>query len=230
MSKPEQHQNGFSVVEVLVVLVIVAALGLAGWLVYKNHHKAAPTAAVSNTSTAAAASTSPYTGWKLYCDTINNGCFKYPSTWALTSSNANGLVNVGVSSPGQTVTVVYKSLISGIGNSPQSSAAFYLASTNNLSASTPALKVVGGYFSSSTVPYYYLVNASSLTTYPLTAGQTGQFEALPDYSLEGSTNFGVFYAYTTQKAYSGSATQAQSWYATSNATNSLLVVQSFYYQ
>jgi hypothetical protein len=33
------NQKGFSVVEVVLIVVILALIGTVGWLVYKNHHK-----------------------------------------------------------------------------------------------------------------------------------------------------------------------------------------------
>jgi hypothetical protein len=230
MSKIKQNQAGFGTVEIIVVIVVVALAGFAGWMVHKNHHKPAKAAPVAVAATPSPAATNPYTGWKSYCDTINNGCFKYPNNWTLTSSNANGLVNVQVSSPGQTATAVYKTIPAAI-VTPQSGAAFYAASTNNVSSSNPALKVVGGYFTSGNIPYFYLVEASSLSTYPLTASQASQFETIPDYTITNSSaNFGSFYAYNSQKGYSPSAARAQSWYSTSDGQNSLLIVQSFSYQ
>jgi len=228
MSKIKLNQKGFSVIEVIIVIVVLALLGLVGWVVYKNHHKTASVATTDTTNSAS--TTSPYSGWKTYCDTIDNGCFKYPSSWSLTTSNINGLEYAQVFSPGRSSTAIYKSLPSVITSTSQSNASFYTASLNALSVSNSKLKVVGGYFTSSNVPFFYLVNASSLSTYPLKAGVSAQFEGIPDYSLKNSANFGSFYAYTTKKAYSGSADQAQSWYVTSDAKDCLLVVQSFYYQ
>ncbi len=38
MHKPKQNQKGFSVVEIMLVLVFVALIGMAGYFVYKDHH------------------------------------------------------------------------------------------------------------------------------------------------------------------------------------------------
>jgi len=231
MGKTKPGQAGFSAVELVIVVVVLVLLGVVGYVVYKNHHKSAtPTLLYQNNPAApkTPSATNSYSGWKSYCDTIDNGCFKYPSNWELTTSDIDGQTSVQVSSPGETATATYKTLPATI-VTPQSSVDFYAVSTNAVSTVNANLKVVGGYFTSSNIPYYYLVEASSLSTYPLTTDQTSQFEAIPDYNLMNSTNFGSFYAYDSQKGPAGAAAQAQAWYSTSDAQDSLLVVQSFYY-
>lgn len=51
MGKLRNDQKGFSVVEVILVLVIVILIGAVGWLVYKNHQKNTSTSTSSKTST-----------------------------------------------------------------------------------------------------------------------------------------------------------------------------------
>ena len=41
MNKISKNEKGFSPLEVILVLVIVAVIGAVGWLVYKDHHKIA---------------------------------------------------------------------------------------------------------------------------------------------------------------------------------------------
>ena len=36
----KKSEKGFSVIETLIVLIVVAFVGATGWMVYKNHHKA----------------------------------------------------------------------------------------------------------------------------------------------------------------------------------------------
>ena len=98
MKKLKDNQRGFSAVEVVLVFVIVALIGVAGWLVYKNHHKITTTASTT-TSTTKPATTStttnnttstqasnPYSGWQTY--TNSQVSFKYPSDWK--ASNGPG--------------------------------------------------------------------------------------------------------------------------------------------
>jgi hypothetical protein len=222
MSKLRHGQAGFSTIEIIIVIAVLALGVVAGLLVHKNRHKSAGVTTLSATSSSSA-------GWSSYCDTIHNGCFKYPSNWSLTTSNKSGQTNVKVYSPGRTAIAMYTTIPANIATA-QSNAAFYAVSTSNVAASNPSLKVVAGYFTSSDIPYYYLVNASSLKTYPLTAAKTSQFEGIPDYKLMNSTDFGSFYAYSARGVYSGSTAKAQSWYSTTDAKNAQLIIQSFHYQ
>jgi prepilin-type N-terminal cleavage/methylation domain-containing protein len=40
MSKQSEHQSGFSAIELMIAIVIVLLIGIAGWLVYRDHHRA----------------------------------------------------------------------------------------------------------------------------------------------------------------------------------------------
>lgn len=71
-----KHQKGFSVVELLIVIVIVAAIGVGSWVLYRDHHKKS----VSSKTT-----TSIYAGWKSYCSNYGGLCLKYPPNWKLTT-------------------------------------------------------------------------------------------------------------------------------------------------
>jgi Tfp pilus assembly major pilin PilA len=62
MGKLRNDETGFSAVEVILVLVIVALIGAVGFLVYKNHTKATtPVAKTSTNSTATKTATKPTT-------------------------------------------------------------------------------------------------------------------------------------------------------------------------
>lgn len=87
MSKLRNHQAGFSAVEAVMVLVIVALIGVVGFLVYKNHETT--TASVTTTKPASKAPTSsnPYAGWKTYTLKYEKASFKYPGSWQLEDSS-----------------------------------------------------------------------------------------------------------------------------------------------
>jgi hypothetical protein len=94
MNKISKNENGFSVVEILMVLVVVVLIVVVGWLIYKNHHKvAAPVVTTSTNKSAASTSTktttttvSPYAGWQTYSN--SQVSFEYPRGWA--ASNGPG--------------------------------------------------------------------------------------------------------------------------------------------
>ena len=81
MRKLQKNENGFSAVEIVLVLVIIVLIGAVGWLVYKDNHKNTTTSAKSTSAstksstststktTTTPAATNPYAGWKTYCDT-----------------------------------------------------------------------------------------------------------------------------------------------------------------
>lgn len=84
MSKLRNNQKGFSAVEVVLVLVIVALMGAVGFLVYKNHNKTTTASGATSTTKPAAttpAPTDPTSGWKSYANTYGHFTIKYPSTW-----------------------------------------------------------------------------------------------------------------------------------------------------
>jgi uncharacterized protein (UPF0333 family) len=70
MKKIKNNQMGFSAVEVLMLVVIVALLGTVGYLFYKNHNKTTPAATTTNTG-APATQTTPATTTTPTVDTTN---------------------------------------------------------------------------------------------------------------------------------------------------------------
>lgn len=88
--KQRKNTYGFGVVGLILILAVVIVIGLAGYLVYKNHHKmtttsVATTKPTTTTKTAPTTSTTTsntYAGWQQYCSTSFGACFKYPSDWS----------------------------------------------------------------------------------------------------------------------------------------------------
>jgi len=99
MSKFTKNENGFSGIEILMVVVIVALIGAVGYMVYKNKHQ--PTKVVTVTKTATKTPTpvanvptvaNPYSGWKEYTLKYEKLSFQYPSIWTIQdSSGSQGL-------------------------------------------------------------------------------------------------------------------------------------------
>jgi Tfp pilus assembly protein PilW len=119
----KKNQEGFSVVEALIAIVIIVLIVGAGSLVLKNHNKAhtqdktAKTLKAVNTTgqvlSGSAPDSSQYNGWLSYCSSYGGLCLKYPTTWKLGQvSNAPGASPNGqevdtITSPSGTVKVVY---------------------------------------------------------------------------------------------------------------------------
>jgi prepilin-type N-terminal cleavage/methylation domain-containing protein len=100
MSKLKKDSNGFSAVELIMALVIIALIGAVGWLVYKNHHNDTSTTTSSaipaipvkpNESVA-----SPYAGWNTYTLPKEKLTFRYPTTWTVADTSYTDSNNDGI--------------------------------------------------------------------------------------------------------------------------------------
>lgn len=114
-------QSGFSAVEALLIVLVIAALATCGFVVHQR---------LKSTNTKSTAATSPsqstgkqksttdtqpaqnvYAGWKTYTSSADNFSIKYPPTWALDSKNGSaGTVTADyatLTSPSKTVLHMY---------------------------------------------------------------------------------------------------------------------------
>jgi Tfp pilus assembly major pilin PilA len=108
VGKLKNNQQGFSAVEAVMSLVIVALIIVVGFMVYKNHHK--PTvASVSTTASKSSAlktkaSSSAYSGWNNYKDTSGWFTLKYPTNWTNDTAQAGSTVSEGLSQTSTTLS------------------------------------------------------------------------------------------------------------------------------
>lgn len=94
MGKIQKNQIGFTVVEGLLIILVVAVIGFGGYYVWHTqHNKTKPVSVVSTssskTTTNAKTSTTPpnpYAGWKTYTLTDERLTFQYPSDWTLSGN------------------------------------------------------------------------------------------------------------------------------------------------
>jgi hypothetical protein len=94
MNKLTANNRGFTIVEGLLLVLVVAVIAFGGYYVYSNQkHKttnsSTPTT-TSSTSTPKATpikSTDPYDGWKTATLQYEKISYKYPSDWTLTDSS-----------------------------------------------------------------------------------------------------------------------------------------------
>jgi hypothetical protein len=123
VGKLKNNQSGFTVVEVLLLLIFLAIIGFIG--VYVAHNRSGkPVAVSSSTSKSANSSKStaapdPYIGWKQYCSAHEKSCFKYPSNWTFTDNCGSAYAcqdmdNVTITSPSKS-TVGFTSSVTGRG-------------------------------------------------------------------------------------------------------------------
>jgi hypothetical protein len=107
MGEIRNNETGFSAIEVVLVLVIVALIGGVGYFVYKNHHKATTTSVVTTantkpttntTSTKTTTTTQPSVN--LTTIKASDGfSFSYPTDWSVTAYGKDESVNGGQVQP-----------------------------------------------------------------------------------------------------------------------------------
>ncbi|HEY5152942.1 MAG TPA: hypothetical protein VII55_03125 [Candidatus Saccharimonadales bacterium] len=85
MGNLHKKETGFSAVETILILAIVALIGALGYMVYRNHNSAKTSLVATTTKTAV----NPYAGWKTYSS--NGTSLKYPANWIIgTDPNEGG--------------------------------------------------------------------------------------------------------------------------------------------
>ncbi len=103
------NQNGFSVVEILIVTVVVVLLGAVGWSVYDRQKN--KTLETSNTQIATQKDETPkqeakpvvlYEGWQSFNNPKLTFTFQHPSDWKADVFDENGLFSVTIIAPGTT--------------------------------------------------------------------------------------------------------------------------------
>jgi hypothetical protein len=85
MKKLQNNQSG-SALTILFIILIVALIGAAGWLVYKNQKKApatTTTTTVQKTTSTPVPKTEadPTATWTVYSDAAGKFALRYPTTW-----------------------------------------------------------------------------------------------------------------------------------------------------
>lgn len=78
MGTMKQNQQGFTLVETLLIILIVAVIGFGGYYVWHSQHTSSST---TTKSTAPA-------GWKTYISTTDKFSTVYPATWTYTASSS----------------------------------------------------------------------------------------------------------------------------------------------
>ena len=246
MKKLHKDSSGFSVIEILIVLVVVAAIGLGGYFVAKHYNK-------KNTPTTSSSTLAKSSNvWKNYCDSVAKLCLKYPSNWSITDQSLTtvGTIQI-IENPTATANATYANLLATSGNPPTedtsdplSSSApstntsidvshpinFYVSSISNLTNGDTSYKVVGGYTMGSTnnIPSYFVVNTSTISSLALSVGQISKVQ-LP-FNVIDSNQAGhlilVGIGPITSKLYTPA--QAAAWFNSSDGKTSLQIMQSFY--
>jgi len=75
------NQSGFGAVEALLLILVLAVIGFAGFYVWHSQKKTAPAATVTTSSDSKATTNDVYAGWKSYSLKYEKLSFKYPAAW-----------------------------------------------------------------------------------------------------------------------------------------------------
>lgn len=85
MGRKGDRQRGFSIVEAVIVVAVIAVLGVGGWFVYQHNRVKVGDAATNNTtSNQQPTTTQPTSTPTTYTSTAGGFSFTYPAGWKVT--------------------------------------------------------------------------------------------------------------------------------------------------
>ncbi|MGD0283994.1 MAG: hypothetical protein ABSB12_00115 [Candidatus Saccharimonadales bacterium] len=103
MKKLRSNEYGFNIIELVLIIVIIALIGFAGWLVYKDHHKSMTATAITTVNNEATSTpktsnnnvTTSNVNWLTYVNSTVGFSIKYPQliyadSGCTQSSNGSG--------------------------------------------------------------------------------------------------------------------------------------------
>jgi|SRR3989344_6256642 len=96
MKTLKNNESGFSAVEVILVIIIVALLGIVGWFVYKNQNKTTTPSTTANTTTSTPTETTTTTNAKyITVLTSRNNKFSIgiPDGWTVTNDTESDYIH-----------------------------------------------------------------------------------------------------------------------------------------
>ncbi|HUC87917.1 MAG TPA: hypothetical protein VMR95_02110 [Candidatus Binatia bacterium] len=125
MYQLKKNEKGFSFVEALIIIVVLALIGAAGLLVHKDHDKASTTSTTVIKTAAYSLVRNTKTSEETYTDLAAKASFSFPSNWSFTkieglcdlpgcSASSNGITAVELTSPDKGFDVVWSG-VEGIG-------------------------------------------------------------------------------------------------------------------
>lgn len=93
----KRNENGFSLIESLLVLIIIGLIAFVGWYVWQSKHKtdkllttpsSSVTAPVKKSKTKSSAA-DKYAGWKTYTLKYEKASIKYPADWTISEQSSS---------------------------------------------------------------------------------------------------------------------------------------------
>lgn len=90
MGKINNNHKGFTVIEVLLIILILAVIGFGGYYAYNTNHKnktVSSTTTTAKASSSTKAATNPYAGWKTSSLQYEKITYEYPANWTLSDNS-----------------------------------------------------------------------------------------------------------------------------------------------
>lgn len=90
MGKIKNNQKGFTAVEGLLIILILAVIGFGSYYVYHANHKDKTVSASTKSAKASSSTntaTNPYAGWKTGSLQYEKITYEYPGNWALSDNS-----------------------------------------------------------------------------------------------------------------------------------------------
>ena len=109
----KQNQKGFTLVEVLLLIIALTLIVFTGWYVWNNRDKDQPTTNAIKSTVKSKATPDPTADWKPFTSAEGKYSLRYPSDWA-TASNQDACEG-GILLLGPTPDTVGKCNSDGVG-------------------------------------------------------------------------------------------------------------------
>lgn len=228
--RKQLDRKGFSIVEALIVLVVLAAIAASGWLAWQHDHdkkkssSSAPTtsqqAKSSGSSNSSSQRADPYAGWKTYCDTTTAACIKYPSDWNAVPNFPGAFEN--------TDDTGYVSLTPGTGKDEAQDVA-YIQSIESITPGTMSLSIIGYIVNGE--PGIGVYNSAYVSSGDLRSGATVRIvDGNQTFDAKGGP--ATLVATPGAKGYASitNTPQAKGWFETPEAQTCLKILRSLYYR
>jgi len=227
---------GFSLANLLAVILIIIALGATGWYVWhakqvsnKPSTNAASTSATTK-PTSATKPADPYAGWKTQCD-IYRYCFKYPANWNIaifaTAEKPCDAGEINLTSPDGKVKLDYINDNNKDGGGLIGS--YTITKTLPLVLSNQNLTIIGGYATAggNQYPSYNLIDTPS-SAQSITVGNT--LDMPTTITDQGVGSLKCMGAFGLAPAKPLGLVEAKSWFTSSDVQAGLTIMKSFYYE
>jgi hypothetical protein len=143
-----KSENGFSVVEAILILVTVGIISSVAWYVFHGKITSSPQSTTpTTTGTSNVPTSNVYNGWKTYKSPAEGFSIKYPSDWTLKTgtTNSNGVFDSsldGVSISGPNDFTIGYDVMKPVTSSTCANCSFTLLDTIKLKNNQPGYIVI----------------------------------------------------------------------------------------